>query len=273
MPNNLKLGISLLILVSIFFMCVSVGLFFVGENEKDKRLFLENKIEEIVKAKDDLKKTLDDLEVINKDLESKLSSTHQQIKSLSEDYAREKGMRESLAAELYGQKKEAKELIDDIMEAKEQRVGFIQKLAQAEDGYRKLKAQLQVVVQAKETLEKKVKEIIAQKGVELEKIIVQPGGFYPEMPAYESGPPAVIERDIIADGEVLVVNKKFDFVIVNLGKSNGLGLGDGLEIRRGGKFIAEARIEKLYNQMSAASILPQYKSSNIKQGDEVIISR
>ena len=181
--------------------------------------------------------------------------------------------------ELDKEKSEVEKLVGDIMEEKDERVSLVQRLAQAEGEYEKLKSQLETMVQAKKTLESKVKEIISQKGVELDKIIIQPDSPLPKLTSYEPAPeysgyePDFRAEEPGADGEVLIVNKKFDFVIVDMGKSSGVGLGDYLEIYKNGEFVAEAQIEKLYERMSAATISPQYKSANIKPGDEVIIAR
>lgn len=276
MPDSLKLGIALLVIVSIFFLCVSVALIFIKESEKDKRLTLEARLDEILDINDELEQNLEELGFVNRDLETKLNGVQRELKGLTEDYSNEKNNSKLITAELDEQKKEVKKLVDEVMAEKEEKVGFVQKLAQAENEYQKLRSQLEIVVQAKETLERKVKEIIAQKGVELERIVVETD-MAPGEPVYDTysefAEEEIDQRDSDRDADVLIVNKKFGFLIVNLGRSSGLSLGDGLEIYRNREFLAEAQIEKLYDKMSAATILPQYKRVDIRPGDEVVISR
>ena len=80
-----------------------------------------------------------------------------------------------------------------------------------------------------------------------------------------------VEEFTAMNGEVLIVNKKFDFVIINIGKYDGLSPGDNLEVYRNSEFLAKAQVEKLYDRMSAATILPQYTKVAIKPGDQVLI--
>jgi len=254
-----------------------MALFFTKESEREKRVALEEELDEVLEAKDELADGLEELRLVNKDLEAKLASSRQEIKSLAQNHAKEKEARQLLMADLEKEKKEVKDLVDEIMGAKEEKVGLVQKIARAENDYRELKEQLNVIVQAKGTLERKVREIISQKGVELEKIVVQADGSvatYPEIETPDNYLPIFVgdEEDIL-DGEVLIVNGKFNFVVVNLGKTDGLRKGDYLEIHRRGKLIAEAQVEKLYARMSAATVLPKYERTSIKTGDEVVISR
>ena len=277
MPESLKIGVGLLILVSIFFLCLSIALFFTKESEREKKVALEAELDKVLEAKDELRESLDELRIVNKDLEAKLASSRQEIKALAQDHTKEKQARELLMADLEKEKKEVKDLVDEIMGSKEEKVGLVQKLAQAETDYQALREQLNVIVQAKETLEQKVRGIISQKGVELEKIVVAPDSAvatYPETEIYgEDLSMFVDEEDTGVDGEVLIVNKKFNFVVVNLGKTDGLRIGDYLEVYRQGKMVAEAQVEKLYARMSAATLLPEYERAGIKTGDEVLISR
>ena len=90
MQDSLKLGISLLILTSVFLISVSVWLFFAKEIERDKRISMEVQLSEIMSSKDDIQDSLDDLRVINKDLEAKLAGARAEIKGLKDNYEKEK---------------------------------------------------------------------------------------------------------------------------------------------------------------------------------------
>ena len=70
-------------------------------------------------------------------------------------------------------------------------------------------------------------------------------------------------------GKVLVVNREFNFVVVNLGSRDGIRAGARYEILRGGQRIATAEVEKIYDNMSAANLLQEEKKSEVKEGDEV----
>ncbi len=67
-------------------------------------------------------------------------------------------------------------------------------------------------------------------------------------------------------GEVLVVNKKYNFLILNAGKNKGLKTGLILTIYRNGEIRGKARIEEIYNNTSEAIIL---EGEEITEGDEI----
>jgi len=286
MQKNLKLGISLLVVTSVFFLCVSLALFFMKEDEKDRRISVEGELEETLAVNTELESGLEELKIVNTDLESRLDASENQVKTLNERLSREKEAHKATKAELAEQKKEARKLADQIVAEKEEKVGIVKKTSNVESENRRLKNQLELILQAKETLEKKVKEIISQKGVELEKIVIEGGVHQPVYPPLAPEPaestaqfPVPVEavkeapRILSEGGEVLIVNKKFDFIISNLGEANGLRQGDRLDVYRNEKFLAEVEVEKLYDRMSASAILPQYKKVNIKPGDSVSIPR
>lgn len=74
-----------------------------------------------------------------------------------------------------------------------------------------------------------------KKPVELEKIIVS----------------SLLE----AEGKILAVDRQNDLVVINLGATNNLKNGDKLGIYRGDDFIANARLVKVQDSISAAMVI------------------
>ncbi|MFH1847889.1 MAG: hypothetical protein ABH825_01575, partial [Candidatus Omnitrophota bacterium] len=147
--------------------------------------------------------------------------------------------------------------------------------------------QLDAVRQAKEALENKLQSLLLNEEVQLGKIIVNPeeeqAAPAAEELSYNAGPPndsdpgasraqapAELEPN---QGHVLVVNKKFDFAVVDIGAQNGLETGTGLGVVREGKMIALREVEKVHSNMSAAKIPPEWKGARIREGDIVTIAR
>ena len=69
---------------------------------------------------------------------------------------------------------------------------------------------------------------------------------------------------------VMTVNKKFNFIVINMGLKDALRMGDRLEIRRGNESIGRVEIEKLYDDFAAATIVNQKNDFEIKEGDQVV---
>ena len=71
---------------------------------------------------------------------------------------------------------------------------------------------------------------------------------------------------------VLNVNRKFNFVVVNIGLQDKLKSGDTLDIQRSGKTTATIRVEKIYDRFAAATILKEDPKAPIKEGDLILRS-
>jgi len=72
------------------------------------------------------------------------------------------------------------------------------------------------------------------------------------------------------EGKVLVVNKKYDFAVINLGARDGVSAGDMLSIYRKGNYIGDIVIERVDEMMSSANFLSSNTKEKVKEGDKVV---
>lgn len=71
-------------------------------------------------------------------------------------------------------------------------------------------------------------------------------------------------------GVVLNYNQDYNFVVVNLGRYDGLEVGMVLEVFRQDQALARIRVEKLYDQMASGVVLKDLSSSlDVVKGDIV----
>lgn len=296
MNKNLKIGLILLIVASVYFLCSAVAFFIIKESENEKRIYLEEELKEIVAAKEAIALDLSEIKSRNRQLENKLSSVKEQARSISDEILREKEARRLLASQLEAEKKKAERLMADVMTEKEERLNLVYRLSKAEDSYGMLKDQFELMLQAKETLEKKLRDMMAGRGVELERIEVKSEyrrddrdynyedsrsvaaevapeaeyTYYETEETRDAGYSGLSGRRKLAN--VMVVNKKYNFIVSNVGKSDGLEIGSQLDIYRSDTFIAKTQVEKLYDKMSASTILPEWRKARIREGDQVFIT-
>ncbi|MDP3920432.1 MAG: hypothetical protein Q8R76_06485 [Candidatus Omnitrophota bacterium] len=69
--------------------------------------------------------------------------------------------------------------------------------------------------------------------------------------------------------QVMTVNRKFNFVVVNLGIRDQLKIGDRLAVERAGKSVGFIEVEKLYDSFAAATIVEERDNAQIKEGDPI----
>lgn len=76
----------------------------------------------------------------------------------------------------------------------------------------------------------------------------------------------------IPSAKVMMVNQANRFVIVDLGPAAGAGIGRFLQIYHGGKSIGQARIERVYQTLSAATVLSDDTLERVQAGDTVYLA-
>jgi len=69
--------------------------------------------------------------------------------------------------------------------------------------------------------------------------------------------------------KIMTVNRKFNFVVLNMGSKDDLHMGDRLIVERDGKAVGSVAVEKLYDNFAAAAIVEEKQSGEIKEGDIV----
>lgn len=76
--------------------------------------------------------------------------------------------------------------------------------------------------------------------------------------------------DSLQAGKVLLVNRKFNFVVLNIGTKQGLKVGDAFMVFEGNNKIARVEVEKLYDDFAAAKILENLSDvALLKEGNLV----
>ena len=93
-----------------------------------------------------------------------------------------------------------------------------------------------------------------------------------DMPAAETaaGKEAAASSESIQAGRVLLVNRKFNFVVINVGSKQGIQAGDSFQVLNAGERVANVEVEKLYDDFAAAKIVEQFGDrSLLKEGNLV----
>ena len=97
--------------------------------------------------------------------------------------------------------------------------------------------------------------------VQLEKIVVAPNP-QEEVP--------VVSPAVPLEGKVLVVNREYDFIVINLGQKDGVNLGDAFEVLRKDKSLGQAKVEEVRDTMSVATPGTKDMIKQIKEDDRVV---
>ena len=75
-----------------------------------------------------------------------------------------------------------------------------------------------------------------------------------------------------ATGQVLTVDRGNRFIVTDLGPAQGAHAGSVIQIYRGHEHLGEARIDRTYQDLSAATIISDYLLEQVQEGDKAFLS-
>ncbi|MCM8797268.1 MAG: hypothetical protein NC923_05270 [Candidatus Omnitrophica bacterium] len=250
--------------------------FYFLQKEHAKNVELVAKLDEITTKLRLTDSMLEDSKKTIVDLQKKLSDATQNIDKLNAELQQEKSMRQETLAKL-------DTLNTELQQHKNLREELEKKLADAQESAKNTQTQLQELQAKKAELEKKVSELETKtKNIELGNIVVSTESpvptetkskktgadkVKPEEKKAKSSPPPV-SGDI--EGKVLVVNKEYDFVVINIGAQDGLRLGDQFSVFHDNEYVGDIKVEKLQDNMAAAGFLSPDLKSAVNEGDRVV---
>jgi len=272
----------IVVLLVVFLVAALTGagvLYFARDKEIQERVKVEEQLAGLVQEKIDLQQELDDVSLVKQQLQEDLDQSRINLANLLADYQQEKSEHDKLTAKYQQNMRLVSDLKAKLAKEENISVKMSTKLIKVSQEYNEIKAQLRQIRMAKEALENKILNMTRKQntsGVQLDKIVVNSGqspapavSFSSVQPAAEKpmfaplGPPARLE------GQVLVVNKEFAFVVVNLGQKDGINNADVLNVYRGQELLGQVQVERIYDTMSSAVILPKVTKTEIKEGDIV----
>ena len=213
------------------------------ESLKVQRRIAENKLAESTKKIDELNSQLETDRTQIKELNSKLERVEAENNQL-----------DSRIAMLESQLQEQEE-IKGQWEAKQ---------IQAQEKINELQALLHAT---KDELEAQSKKLKRKEEVALGKIVVEQnqtvaGAPSTELTQSQSRPPL--------EGKVLVINKDYNFAVINLGSQDGIDAADLFSVYHNDSYIGDIRIDKIQEMMSACAFVSEEVKDKIREGDKVI---
>jgi len=278
-----KGAIFLPVLIGLFIISslAAAGAFYLYQKEHAQNIKLQGQIVELQNLQRDTASKLDESKKIATDLALKLQEAKSKVDSLSGELDAEKSAHQETSLKL-GQ------LNEDISKQKSLREDLEDQLNQVQEEAKQIKEQIKVMQQQKVDLEEKIKNLeIGAGGVELGTVVVNPE-LFPAVNAAalaqskmtdnktnapEAKDPKVVKNQPArlakaSEGKVMIVNKEFNFAVIDLGSKDKISVGDVFLVSRDGKPIGDLKVEKVHEAMSAAGFAAELKDL-IKENDLV----
>jgi len=213
-------------------------------------------------------------------LELKMQEAKIQIDKINGDLQQEKAAKEDALSQVI-------QLKGDLEQQKTMKADLEKKLNQAQKDTDKIQVQLKDLSSKKTELEKKIKDLEIQakaaqdQGVELGTVIVTPETS--TVVPMQSAKPGT-EKQAAAtkpagkqpakagasEGKVLVVNKDYNFAVIDLGVKDGIEVGNSFSVFHNNKNIGEVKVEKVHDSMAAAGFVNPDLKDKVTEGDKVV---
>ena len=276
-----KMVVPLLSVLAALAMGVAAVAIYLQMQEREVRMARERELQLATAENDSLKTHLQEVEVAKSKMEEDLSRAKKDVLESREELAKSVEAQQVLSKSIEDREQEITRLTKDLSQTKDeaQKTGAqITSLQRERDDVKRQVADLE---RAKSQLESKVMELSSssqqmdsgQPTVELDKIFVSSS---PSSSSVTSAVSPMTSSSVLpvtsssdAGGEVVVVNREYDFVVMNLGKNHGLSIGQEFQIVRGNQVLGKVKVEKVYDELSAAAILPESQKNSIREGDSV----
>lgn len=259
-----KAKIPLLIALILLSLLLASTTYYLLQRERAKNLALQEELEDVKTKHKIAEKKLQESQKIVSELELKLQEANTRIETLTTTLNEEKMVKEQALTQI-------EELKTDLEQQQELKSNLETKFAQIQEDMKNLEAQLKRLKSEKVQLETKIQDLEAQVqagqakteqpsstqegGVELGKIVVSP-----EEKTFPSG----------LEGKVLVINKDYNFAVINLGSKDGIAVGNVFSIYHNNKYIGDAKVEKVHDSMSAIGFASLEMKDKVSEGDKVV---
>ncbi|MBP7215723.1 MAG: hypothetical protein KBA46_00390 [Candidatus Omnitrophica bacterium] len=278
MQGQAKLPIVLLIVIIALSIALAGGGFYFLKQEQSRNAVLQDELEELKMRQKNAEENLREAKGLITTLETQLDEAKKKIDDLTTDLQQEKTAKqealtkmEQFRTDLETQKK----LRSDL----EERFNVAQKDA---EGFQNQLKQLEV---KRGELEAKLKELEAQQQsqIELGRIVVSPEAIpVAEVVDTKATAKSATSKKAKAtkettrvpaaglEGKVLVVNRDYNFAVINVGSKDGVAVGNVFSVEHSNKYIGDVKVEKVHDNMAAAGFSSADMKDKVSEGDKVV---
>ncbi len=197
-------------------------------------------------------------------LKEKLGAEEKAKNQLREELAKDLGDFEAKVTSLESKLKEEVSKSDELVQRNKELLSQQAVLESKVAELNEFKESVQMSKQkASESIAAGVNPSISVDGVELDEIVVSPDKDVKPVAEIKAA------KNDGKEGRILSVDIDTEFVIVNLGKKDGISIGDMMSVFRGEKYLGDIKITRIQPEMAAADLIPPFSSRTARKNDQV----
>jgi chromosome segregation ATPase len=259
-----KAPVIILAVVILFSLFLTSSFFNLLKKERAENAVLKNELEAVTAKAKEAQGKLEESKTVILDLETKIKETQQTIDALTADLAVEKAAKaEALAI--------TDKIKSELETEKSLKTDLETQLSKANEDITSLSGQIKELESKKKDLETKITDLEAQKAekVELGRIVI---GSDEDQSAQSQDTTAIPEQvtQPKLEGKILVINKEYDFLVMNLGAKEGINVGDIYGVYRQDEYLGDVKVEKVHDSMSAVGFVTPELKNTVKEGDRTV---
>lgn len=275
-----KIILPVLIVLIVISLVSTAASFYLYQKEHAQNIQLQEQIAELNNRQRITEDKLGESKKQASELEAKLRESAAKVDSLTKEIIQSKSELEETLNKL-------EQFRADLEEQKSLRQDIENRLKAAQDEGKEIKEQIKVIQKQKAELEDKIKNMESgSTGVELGKVVVAGEPVVIDntargkvkaanekisaaaLKAEKTDKKTQIPAPAVLEGKVMIVNKEFNFAVINLGSKDKVEPGQEFRVTRDGKYIGDLKVEKVHESMSAAGFAAELKDL-IKENDKV----
>ena len=256
MAGNSKVRLIILIIFCVIFIATTAAFFILHKQEHQLRVKVESELSVLENKKAEIEKRLDKVLKDKEDIEKELTNFRNKAKRLADEIEYEKRMRKQVESRLKTKESEFVLLKDELGKVQSNVNKLKRKHEDIQAKNEELSNRLYQLRLAKKALEAKIGTTGQVEGVQLGTVIVRPQDIKEQK-----------DQSQRTQGRILIINREFDFVMIDLGRVNGVEPGMKFGVYHLGKLTAEVEVERVYEDMCSAIILDKEKEGEMQEDD------
>ena len=278
MNSSGKVMTIFIIIIAILLISLTAISLFFFKKESDRREQAEVKLEKSMSSEIELESEVENLTKQNFLLTEKNKEADDRINSLMDELELEAGLKEELKKETVSvreqfqiaqKEKESIQLkLDNLAsESKHQSVGIEEELQNEISVRTEIEAKLDSAMKEQQRLQNMITQLRLGVDGGQEQVDVFDQPLFDRQVNLDK---IVVIPNEIPEGRILTVDEETEFVIVDIGKKDGVKEGKILSVYRGQDYLGDIRITRVQPEMSAADFIPPFSSKRARKNDQVI---
>ncbi|NQT95539.1 MAG: hypothetical protein HQ572_03725 [Candidatus Omnitrophica bacterium] len=268
MFNNIKE--ALLIIFIVVTVAAAGGVFMLKRTAEAMRIATEDRLFQETISKKKIDETLLRESKERDGLKATVDKTAEDVKALESEVAKAKREKDSAKQKISSINSKVAKTNSKIQQASVSMEELKKRIANMVKDTLNLNEELELAQEAANALKDRLKDYVTEgaPAQEVTKAMIQEE-YYDEPPTRTNLDYLAKEPDLA--GEILTINREFDFIVVSLGARDGMREGMEMDIYRDNKILGQAEVETVRENISAAAIIDQGTLADMRPGDRVYI--